>query len=156
MMEIASKRITTRNYEEVVSDRLLLLLLLHENRRHGNSISGTAFQRELKIQKLLYRIEEKMNKQEYKGLNYNFFRWTYGPFARELNIDIEELETTKFVEVVNHELKLSRKGIDLINSLNQFFNSDLELMEWYDRSIREFGEYDAEELMKIIALWINL
>jgi len=150
MIEIASKQIFARNFEEVVSDRLLLLFLVYENRMHGNSVSGNSFERQLKIQKLLFRIEEKMDHHEYKGLNYNFFRWSYGPFAREIYIDTEELVETKFLEVKNKELRLTEKGSKLIQRLLKFFKSDKELIEFYDRSIREFGEYDAEELMKII------
>ncbi|MCX6650013.1 MAG: DUF4065 domain-containing protein [Candidatus Bathyarchaeota archaeon] len=151
MIEIASEQLSPRNLEEVVSDRLLLLFLIYENRLHGNAVEGkNEFERQLKLQKLLFKTEELMDKDDYKGLNYNFVRWDHGPFAIEIYMDSEDLIKTNFLERINNEIKLTEKGSKLISNLLSFFKSDKDLNLYLDRAIRQFGEYDANELKVII------
>lgn len=69
----------SRTTDEVFSDELVTLLLLHEGERAG----ARPIDR-LRLQKLCFLLEQGWFAERRKGLNYRFFRYRYGPFTPEL------------------------------------------------------------------------
>ena len=135
-----------RSINEVIVDRLLLLYLLIRNRRKGFSVSGNSFGRQLKLQKLLYWVEFEMNSTGYKGLNYNFFKWKYGPFAKEIYDDTAHLLRNRLITEDKWELSVSEKGNDLLETCGEVFEFNTGISAFFDRIIERFGGYDAEDL----------
>jgi len=136
-----------RTRYEVIVDRLLLIYLVVLNRRRGNNIHGASFERQVKLQKLLYWCEHDMFQNKYKGLNYNFFKWTHGPFAQEIYIDSRHLINNGFIEENSEELRVSEKGLNLIEELTEVFTLNKDIISYMDRIVRRFGEYDADKIM---------
>ena len=77
-----------------ITKRLLLLLYLAaKTGDKGRNILG-----HIKLQKLLYKTEERMIQVKCKGLNYNFIRWKFGPFSQEnFNSDVSDLKESGFL-----------------------------------------------------------
>ena len=139
-----------RSLQEVIADRLLLIYFVFRNRRKGNAISGTNFQRQVKLQKLLYKSEERMFLDRCKALNYHFFKWTHGPFSQELYKDVEHLESNELLCVTEDELKATEKSTDLLSHIDEIIMNKDEILGYFERIINEFGSYDWNEINDIL------
>jgi len=135
-----------RSINEAIADRLLLLYLLFRTRCKGFSISGTAFERQLKLQKLLYWVEYEMVSTGYKGLNYHFFKWTYGPFAQEIYVDCGHLLINDLITEERRELGVTGKGYEFLENCDEVFEDNPGISAFFDRIIDRFGGYDAEDI----------
>lgn len=143
-----------RTKSEVLQDRLTILLLLRENRRKGNSVQGTPFQRHVKLQKLLYHLESRLFNDRIKALNYTFFKWQHGPFSKFVYSDIDALDKTSMITVRNineyhGEFYLTEKAFELINNIDKIINGYNELSNYTIKVVTEFGEYDWYDLKHI-------
>jgi len=135
-----------RDLKEAISDRLLLLYLLFKIRKKGQSVSG-----DTKLQKLLYEIEQRMYRNRYKGLNYNFVRWDFGPFSQEVYVDSADLEKTGFLKRHSDKsIGISDSGIRLIEMMQKDLKGDKVLEEYFDRVINEFGPYKGKGIKAAI------
>lgn len=135
-----------RSMGDAIVDRLLLLYLLIRNRRKGFSISGTPFETQLKLQKLLYWVEFEMFSNRYKGLNYYFFKWDHGPFAQEIYTDADDLLRNNLIIEDKRELRASEKGHELIENCGELFESNTGISNFFDRVIDRFGGYGPYDI----------
>lgn len=130
-----------RSQKEAIIDRLLLLYLLFKMRKKSYSVSG-----DIKLQKLLYKTEERMYNKKYKGLSYNFVRWNYGPFSQEIYVDTKDLEKTGFLrQAYDKSIGISEDGIKLIETLRGNFTKN-KLDDFFERVINEFGSLKGEDI----------
>ena len=81
-----------RSLDEALIDRLLLLYLVVRTYKKGYNILGP-----IKLQKLIYKVEERMWQKNYKGFNFTFIRWKHGPFSQEVYSDVRDLKSTGFL-----------------------------------------------------------
>lgn len=133
-----------RNIEEILVDRILLLYLIARTRRKGYGISGKT-----KLQKILFKAEEQMFLSKYKGLNYNFIRWDYGPFSPEILFDIKDLKETGLVKVTD-TIDVSETGLELLNALTDVLNKNRKFKEIIDKVINEFGPLKGHQIKGVM------
>jgi len=131
-----------RNVHEAILDRLLLLYLVARTREKGYNILG-----QIKLQKLLYKAQERMYLSKCKGLNYNFVRWKFGPFSQEIYSDVEDLKETGFLDR-RVAVNASAKGLRLLKTLGLVF--DEETTELIDKVINEFGPYTGRQIKAVM------
>ncbi len=84
----------SRTRQEVESDTLLSLILLDMCADDSGAVGDR-----LKTTKLLFLAAIESSKRRLKGLNYSFYRYTHGPFTRELYATWEELSELGYLDV---------------------------------------------------------
>jgi hypothetical protein len=70
-----------RKPHEITLDRALLLQSLHLTEPHG-------LMTDVKLQQLMFLCELKLFDQQTKALHYEFFRFAYGAFSKDLDNDL--------------------------------------------------------------------
>ena len=91
-MYLRSSRRGRTHYEKII-DKFLLLVLIDDI---DTGVGDT------KLQKLAYLSERDMNLQGRKGFTYNFIRMPYGPFSRDLENDVKDLEFCGVITRMSH------------------------------------------------------
>jgi len=140
---------TARNVEEIITDRLLLLYMIHYLRGRGFSIRGTDFQKLLKINKLLYFAESRMYVKRIKSYNYHFRKWDHGPFAQEAYLDIDHLNRSNFIKkgtVIN----MQDEGKILLKDIDDMLMGENKVIDCIERVVREYGEYSWDEIKSAV------
>ncbi|MFH1957534.1 MAG: hypothetical protein ABIJ15_03570 [bacterium] len=128
-----------------IIDRYLLLYLIDKTNK-SEEITG-----KVKLQKLTFLCEWELNKEEYKGFNFMFFRHYNGPFSKELACDYDFLAENNFVN--KNKYTLTERGKKLLNS---FFSDIVKrdynklIIKGMDRTILKWARYTGEQLMDIV------
>ena len=135
-----------RTVKESIIDRLLLLYVIARTRQKGYNITG-----DVKLQKLLYKAEESMYLEGYKGLNYNFVRWEHGPFSQEVYVDTRDLIETGFLRSSQGKaIDVSDQGVQLIEALQEILSRNRKFEQIIDRVINEFGPYKGQKCKAVV------
>lgn len=80
-----------RQAHQMTTDRALLLYLLHLAEPHG-------FLGDVKLQQLAFLCELQMFGKGLRGLHFEFFRYAYGAFSKDLDNDLLSLRRKERVE----------------------------------------------------------
>ena len=131
-----------RSLDEALIDRLLLLYLVTRTRKKGYNILGP-----IKLQKLLYKIEEQMFRKDCKGLSYTFIRWKHGPFSQEVYSDVKDLKATGFLNAED-VASTSRKGQEMAKIAENIL--DPEVKDIIERVLNEFGPLSGKQLKEVM------
>lgn len=131
-----------RSLNEALIDRLLLLYLVTRIRQKGYNILGP-----VKLQKLLYKIEEQMFRKNCKGLSYTFIRWKHGPFSQEIYSDVRDLKDTGFLNTED-PASASEKGQHFAKIAENILNP--ESKDIIERVINEFGPLNGKQLKEVM------
>ena len=134
-----------RTVKEAILDRLLLLFLIVRTRQKGYNITG-----DVKLQKLLYKAEERMYLSRYKGLNYNFVRWEHGPFSQEVYVDTEDLTETGFLRRYENAIDVSNQGVQLVEALRETLDKNRKIEQIIDKVINEFGPLKGQRIRAVM------
>lgn len=140
---------TPRSIDEIVIDRLLLLYMVDYLRKQGYSIRGTDFQKMLKINKLLYFVESRMNEKQIKSYNYHFRKWDSGPLAQEAYLDVNHLHSSdliKFGTVVN----MKTEGKLIADNIQDILVDENETLICIERVVREYGQYRWDKIKNAV------
>lgn len=105
-----------RKAHEMTIDRALLLYVLHLAEPHG-------LLSDVKLQQLCFLCELQMFGKGLKGFHFEFFRFAYGAFSKDLDNDLTSLRRKERVEnfsltdcAQEQVLPLVRKGIDSVET----------------------------------------
>jgi uncharacterized protein YwgA len=131
-----------RSLEEALIDRLLLLYLVTRTRQKGYNILG-----QIKLQKMVYKTQEKMYLSKCKALNYNFVRWRSGPFSQEIYSDVRDLKTTGYLNPLD-AASATEKGSKLLETFGSIL--DEETRNIIDKVINEFGPYTGRQIKQVM------
>jgi len=133
-----------RDLKEVVSDHLLLLYMIKKYHEYSHRYFGIT-----KLQKFTFLSENSMNKNKKKGLNYNFFRYTYGPMSRQIYADIELFKELKLVSK-SDDIKLTERGEMILEEFSELFERNKTITEEIDKNIRLLANMDTESVKKFV------
>ena len=95
-----------RKPNQITVDRALLLYLLHVAEEHG---IGS----DVKLQQLGFLAELQMFGKGLKGFHFEFFRFAYGAFSKDLDNDLTSLRRKERVE----NFSLSDKAVEAVEIL---------------------------------------
>lgn len=138
----------TRTIRELLSDRLLLLWLIYDamNRRRFG---------ETKIQKLTFLSEWDMLDNREKGFNYNFIKFTFGPFSAEVEKDVAWFEENGLVEATPIDEKArifreTRLGGKILNDFHEMFVRNSIFTQKIAKVNRRFASMPLPELLNYV------
>jgi hypothetical protein len=80
-----------RKPNQITVDRALLLYVLHQAEPHG-------LLSDVKLQQLCFLCELQMFGKGFKGFHFEFFRFAYGAFSKDLDNDLTSLRRKERVE----------------------------------------------------------
>ncbi len=128
-----------RTLEERITDRFLLLYLIHDA---GEVLGKT------KLQKLAYLSEFEMNTQGFKGLNFNFIKMPYGPYSSELEKDRELLINS---HIISRQVHVPTQfGRMVLNNFQHLIQNNPVLTEKIQKVNREYAHIPRDELVDIV------
>src|SRR3990172_5093602 len=131
-----------RSLEEALVDRFLLLYVVARTRKKGCNILG-----HIKLQKMLYKTQERMYLARWKGFNYNFVRWKFGPFSQEIYSDVDDLKRAGYL-IQEDAASISEKGLRLLKDFDVLL--DAETKDIIERVINEFGPYTGRQIREVM------
>ncbi|MCX6821075.1 MAG: hypothetical protein NT016_03950 [Candidatus Aenigmarchaeota archaeon] len=117
-------RLSLRTPIERMIDKLLLIYLFGTHK----IIDDT------KAQKTVFFAENNMNEKRIKGFSYDFIRWNFGEFSRDLESDLKELKNKNFI---TDNLILTQDGEEILNQIGSVLQKNSEIIKRIDM----FGSY---------------
>jgi uncharacterized protein YwgA len=138
---------------DVLSDRLLLAYLIYKAR--ARDLGKT------KIQKLVYFIQSELAEQNIKTFDYDFEKWYWGPYAKDMNDDLNELRACNVLTAkvshrdrnrdsifsrINEFYEITDNGKEIIEETRELFEENKVLMQKIDAILQK---YDMVPLRQI-------
>lgn len=118
------RNLPKRTPKEQVVDKLLVLYILNNH----EIVDDT------KAQKTIFFAENTMDSKGIKGFSYNFFRWHFGEFSRELESDLKELKRDG---LITNNLEVTSKGKEILDKTKGLLETNSEITKRIDM----FGAY---------------
>ena len=118
-----------RTPQQMTVDRALLVYLLHLAESFDRAPFGGAQGRQdrpdgrmsdVKLQQLAFLCELKLFDKRLKGFHFEFFRYAYGAFSKDLDNDLLSLRRKERIE----NFSLSEKAADVLTLLEEAAKSD--------------------------------
>lgn len=128
-----------RTLKEKVIDKLLLLYLLNKHRIDGRT----------KLQKTVFFSEDSLNSKNVKSFNYNFIRWHFGEFSRELESDFKELIKDELI-LEKPYIRVTGEGEDILKHLEGVLNKNPDILRFID-AICDYTSRKPLDVVKTMA-----
>lgn len=103
-----------------------------------------------KIQKLAFLSQCHQRDQEIDGLDFNFFRWNYGPMSTEIYEFLDLLLKNRYIGKKSNSYYLTDNGKRMLESFNPVFKDNSEVFRKLNEVIEEFGKKSAGYLKNYI------
>lgn len=116
-------------------DRALLVYLLHLAEPHG-------FLGDVKLQQLVFLCELQMFDKGLKGFHFEFFRYAYGAFSKDLDNDLMSLRRKERVE----NFSLSGRAEDVLKLLPEAVEdveTNKRVLEILEAVVAHYGPQDS-------------
>lgn len=134
-----------RTGEEILKDKALTLAFWARI-QETNSVIGDR----LKMQKLVFFLCYKLFTNRYKGLNYTFFTYRWGPFTKDLYEVEADFEQAELLERKGQLFNLTETGLafgrDLFEAL-QDSEENYPILEIMESVIEEYASWTTERLV---------
>jgi uncharacterized protein YwgA len=127
-----------RTLKEKIIDKLLLLHILSKY-----NIGRT------KLQKTVFFAEDSMNEKGIKSFNYHFFRYHYGEFSLELQVDYNQLEKNGLI-AENRKLEITEEGKEVLQAASGLLAKNKQIIDTID-SIAQWASENSLERVKTVA-----
>jgi hypothetical protein len=127
---------------EVTSDRALLIYTLHLTESMG-------LMSDVKLQQLLFLAELQMLGKGFKGLHWEFVRFPYGAFSKDVDNDLlflrrkERIQNFDVTEEANPVIELVDKAITE-------HESNQQIMDMIRTVVEAYGQQDTSEIMSSV------
>lgn len=135
-----------RKPQEVTSDRALLLYTLHTI-EHLEGVTG--LMSDVKLQQLLFIAELRMLGNGLKGLNWEFVRFPYGAFSKDVDNDLLLLRKKERLE--NFYVSDSgRQVVELVEPIMSATETNQKIFEILNAVIETHGVQDTTGLTQAV------
>jgi hypothetical protein len=124
-----------RQAHQMTIDRALLVYLLHLAEPHG-------FLGDVKLQQLVFLCELQMFDKGLKGFHFEFFRYAYGAFSKDLDNDLMSLRRKERIE----NFSLSDKAQEVLKLLPEAVGeveTNRQVLEILEAVIARYGPQDS-------------
>lgn len=123
-----------------VQNKLLILQLLTEIDFVGIT----------RLQKIIFRIQEKGRNNKIPTFNYEFINWNYGYDSSEINKDINFMKGKKLIELKTRCVEITENGRKLLRSkeAKDFFSEYPQLTSLIIETANEMSELSYSRLIK--------
>ena len=133
-----------RKPQEITIDRTLLIFVLHRSEFKGFSIIS-----DVKLQHLVFLAELQMLGKGLRGFHYEFMRYPYGVFSKDLDNDLlalrkkERLQNFDVVDQAEDCIPLLEKAVSEVEVHEQ-------VMEIIQTVVENYGGQDLDEIAKSV------
>lgn len=131
-----------RKPHEIMIDRVLLLSLLHLAEPHG-------LLSDVKLQQLVFLSELQMIGKGLKGFHFEFVRFAYGAFSKDLDNDLLSLRRKERIENFS-VTEQSEEALQLLEEVTQGVESNGQIMEILQSVVATYAPQDNSEVMKSV------
>jgi uncharacterized protein YwgA len=145
-----SKPLTRR---DILSDRLLLAYIIYKAR--GRDLGRT------KIQKLVYFVQSELGELNIKTFDYDFEKWHWGPYAKEMSDDLKELRACNVITAkVSHRdrnrdsvfsraaefYEITENGKEIIEKSRELFEENEDLIRKIDEILQKYDKLPLTQI----------
>lgn len=131
-----------RKAEHMGIDRALLLYLLQVAEPHG--ILG-----DVKLQQLVFLCELQMFNQGVKGFHFEFFRYAYGAFSKDLDNDLLSLRKKELIENFSLSEK-AEQALTLLREAAEGVEGNERVLGVLESVVATYGPQDGSEITKSV------
>jgi hypothetical protein len=131
-----------RRPDQITVDRALLLYLLHLAEPHG-------LLSDVKLQQLAFLCALQMFNQGFKGLHFEFFRYAYGVFSKDLDNDLLSLRRKERVENFSPSDQ-AEKALALVLEAGEGNDTNQQCLEMLQAVAAKYGPQDNTEIMQSV------
>ena len=125
-----------RKPNQITVDRALLLYVLHLAEPHG-------LLSDVKLQQLCFLCELQMFGKGFKGLHFEFFRFAYGAFSKDLDNDLTSLRRKERVENFTLSDQAREGVIPLVLKGIEGIETNEKVKEIIDAVVATYGPQDS-------------
>ena len=127
---------------EVTSDRALLIYTLHLTESMG-------LMSDVKLQQLLFLAELQMLGKGFKGLHWEFVRFPYGAFSKDVDNDLLFLRRKERIQ--NFDVTGDAEAVvELVDQVVDGHESNEQIMEIIRTVVETYGPQDTSEIMSSV------
>ena len=135
-----------RKLVEVTSDRALLIYTLHlmESIEDSGGLMS-----DVKLQQLLFLAELQMLGQGFKGLHWEFVRFPYGAFSKDVDNDLLFLRRKERIQ--NFDVTGDAEGVvELVDQVVNGHEVNEQIMDIIRTVVETYGPQDTSEIMSSV------
>jgi uncharacterized protein YwgA len=114
-----------------------------------------------KIQKLVYFVQSELGEQNIKTFDYDFEKWHWGPYAKEMSDDLKELRACNVITAkVSHRdrnrnsvfgrisefYEITENGKEIIEETRELFEENEELIQKIDEILLEYHKLPLTQI----------
>ena len=132
-----------RTPDQIIVDRALLVMLLHAAGSLGEAQDRPpGFMNDVKLQQLAFLCELQMFNKSVKGLHWEFFRYAYGAFSKDLDNDLMSLRRKERVEnfTVSEE---AQAVVGLLQEASKEVEANEQVLGILDAVVANYGPQDT-------------
>ncbi|MDH5562100.1 MAG: hypothetical protein OEY91_00530 [Nitrospirota bacterium] len=127
---------------EVTSDRALLIYTLHLTESMG-------LMSDVKLQQLLFLAELQMLGKGFKGLHWEFVRFPYGAFSKDVDNDLLFLRRKERIQ--NFDVtEEANPVIELVDQVITEHETNQQIMDMIRTVVEAYGQQDTSEIMSSV------
>ncbi len=131
-----------RKPSEVTGDRALLIYILHLTESMG-------LMSDVKLQQLLFLCELQMLGKGLKGLHFEFVRFPYGAFSKDVDNDLLFLRRKERVE--NFDVtEQAQRVVKLVDQIMKDPDANQQVMEIIRAVVEKYGSMDTSAIMSSV------
>ncbi len=131
-----------RKPTEVTSDRAILLYTLHLTEEMG-------LMSDVKLQQLLFLAELRMLGEGLKGLHWDFVRFPYGAFSKDVDNDLLLLRRKERLQ--NFDLTDKAEGIvEILEKIENSHEANQRVLDTLRTVIENYGPQDTSTIMSSV------
>src|SRR5947208_16748264 len=141
-----------RKPREMMTDRALLVSLLHVAESFGRAQDRPqGLMSDVKLQQLAFLCELKFFDERIRGFHFEFFRYAYGAFSKDLDNDLLSLRRKERVE----NFSVSREAEDVValfleEAEKTKSDTNTQALEILDAVVANYAPMDTDALSKSV------
>jgi hypothetical protein len=132
-----------RKPHEMTIDRALLLFILHLAEPHG-------LLNDVKLQQLCFLCELQLFGKGMKGLHFEFFRFAYGAFSKDLDNDLTSLRRKERIENFSLSDQAREEVIPLLVKGFEGVETNEKIGEIIQAVVATYGPQDTSAIIKSV------
>ncbi|MDH5667176.1 MAG: hypothetical protein OEY86_04105 [Nitrospira sp.] len=125
-----------RTPSQIAVDRALLLYVLHMAEPHG-------LMSDVKLQQLCFLCELQMFGKNLKGFHFEFFRFAYGAFSKDLDNDLLSLRRKERIENFTISDEAREEVIPLLLQMAEGVEANEKVKDIIDAVVAVYGPHDS-------------
>ena len=129
-----------RTPNDITIDRALLLYVLQLTEAFGMGAGG-----DVKLQQLIFLAELQMFGKGFKGFHFEFFRFAYGAFSRDLDNDLTSLRQK--ARVANFDLsEEAGEAVELLMQSVEGVEANEQIVDIIQAVVEHYGPQDSSAI----------